>query len=214
MSKGSFVYSIRVNVTEPEYTNISRFKWYKIRGQPVARGIGNLFNHVAELRAPCENLFPNLVPVEHHGKVVAFADVDDHLVDEIKRHVWRLDREGYAYFFNPILKRCMYMHRYVMDFPDSMVVDHLSWNRLDNRADHLRICTVAENNRNGTNGMMFGKKRVQCSREGQTDGHPAREPGGFFSEPDPVPSSAPIRYRTDYIRHASLRPRGVPDSPP
>jgi hypothetical protein len=52
----------------------------------------------------------------------------------------------------------MYMHRYVMDFPDSMVVDHLSWNRLDNRADHLRICTVAENNRNGTNGMMFGKK--------------------------------------------------------
>ena len=38
-------------------------------------------------------------------------------------------------------------------------------------------------------------------REGPTDGHPAREP-------------EPIRRRTDYIRHASLRPRGVPDSPP
>lgn len=160
MSKGLFVYSIRVNVTESEYTNISRFKWYKIRGQPVARGIGNLFNHIADLRIPCENLFPNLVPVEHRGKVVAFADVDDHLVDELKQHVWRIDREGYAYFFNPVLKHRIYMHRYVMDFPDAMVVDHLSWNRLDNRADKLRVCTVAENNRNGTNGMMFGKKTL------------------------------------------------------
>ena len=32
--------------------------------------------------------------------------------------------------------------------------------------------------------------------------------------PEPAPSSLPIRYRTDYIRHASPRPRGVPDSRP
>ena len=160
VSKGVPIYSVRVNVTESEHAYVSGFKWYKIRGQPVARGIGNLFNYVANLRDFGENLFPNLVPVKHRGKVVVFADVDDHLVDDLKRHEWRLDREGYAYFSNPILKHCIYMHRYIMDFPSDMVVDHLSWNRLDNRVDNLRICTVAENNRNGTNCMMFGR-RVQ-----------------------------------------------------
>lgn len=157
MSKGVQVYSVRVNVTKDEHDILTRFRWYKLRGQPVAHGIGNIFTYIANLRVPCENLFPGLVPVEHNGKVVAFADVDDCMVDDLKRHVWKIDREGYAYFSNPILKRCIYMHRYIMDFPDDMVVDHLSWNRLDNRVKYLRICTVAENNRNGTNGMMFGR---------------------------------------------------------
>jgi hypothetical protein len=163
MSKGVRIYSVRVNVTELEHEFINRFKWYKLRGQPVAHGIGNLFNHVANLRALGENLFPELVPVQHRGKVVVFADVDDDFVDDLKRHIWRLDREGYAYFLNPILKRGIYMHRYIMDFPIDMVVDHLSWNRIDNRINHLRICTSAENNRNGTNGMMFGKIRRQLA---------------------------------------------------
>ena len=35
-----------------------------------------------------------------------------------------------------------------------------------------------------------------------------------ISEPDSASSFLPIRYRTDYIRRASPRPRGVPDSPP
>jgi len=157
MSKGVQIYFVRVNVTPDEHVAIIRYKWYKLRGQPVAHGIGNLFTYIAKLRNPGENLFPDLVHVEHQGKVVAFVDVDECCVDDLKRHTWRIDREGYAYFFNHILKRCIYMHRYIMDFPDDMVVDHLSWNRLDNRIKHMRICTVAENNRNGTNGFMFGK---------------------------------------------------------
>jgi hypothetical protein len=156
------IYSVRVNVTKAEHDALVCFNWYKLRGQPVAHGIGNLFTYIAKLRVTRENLFPDLMPIEHNGKVVAFADVDDYMVDDLKRHVWRIDREGYAYFFNPVTKRCIYMHRYIMDFPDDMVVDHLSWNRLDNRVNNLRICTVAENNRNGTNGMMFGKKWSRC----------------------------------------------------
>jgi hypothetical protein len=40
------------------------------------------------------------------------------------------------------------MHRYLMDFPEGLVVDHVKWDRLDNRKNMLRPCTVAENNRN------------------------------------------------------------------
>jgi len=159
LSKGVRIYFARVNVTVDEHDALMKYKWYKIRGQPVARGIGNLFTYIANLRLSSENLFPDMIPIEYRGKIVTFADVDDNMVNDIKRHTWKLDKEGYAYFFNPILKRVIYMHRYIMDFPSNMIVDHLSWNRLDNRTNHLRICTIAENNRNGTNGMMFGKPR-------------------------------------------------------
>jgi hypothetical protein len=57
------------------------------------------------------------------------------------------------------------MHRYVMDFPEALVVDHITWNRLDNRKAHLKSCTQAENARNGTNGWNFGKRLIDPSSE-------------------------------------------------
>jgi hypothetical protein len=44
-----------------------------------------------------------------------------------------------------------------MNFPEDLVVDHLTWNRLDNRKTHLKPCSQAENARNGSAGWNFGK---------------------------------------------------------
>ena len=157
---GDFLYCVLVNVTPVEHESILKHKWYKLNGQPVTRGLGNLFNFVSKLRRPGENLFPDLIPVEHRGVVVTFASVDPEDQSDLKRHVWKLTPEGYAQFWNGILKRSFTMHRYIMNFPEELVVDHLTWNRLDNRKAHLKPCSQAENARNGSAGWNFGK-RVQ-----------------------------------------------------
>ena len=155
---GNFLYSTRVNVTPEEHGLILKHNWYKLRGQPMTRGLGNLFNFVSKLRKPGENLFPDLVPVEFKGVIVTFAYTDLEDVSDLKRHTWTLTPEGYAQFWNKILKKSFTMHRYVMNFPHELVVDHLTWNRLDNRKEELRICTQAENARNGAGGWNFGRR--------------------------------------------------------
>jgi len=156
-SHGRIIYSVLVNVTPEEHRTILKQNWYKLRGQPVSHGMGNLFNIVSKLRKPGENLFPDLVPVEFKGVIVTYARVDTDDVDDMKRHRWNLTREGYAQFWNKILMKSFTMHRYVMNFPDELVVDHLTWNRMDNRKGHLRVCTQADNARNGSGGWRFGK---------------------------------------------------------
>jgi len=162
-SHGTVIFSVRINVDQVEGHQILEKKWYKLKGQPVSRGIGNLFDHVSKLRKPGENLFPGLVPIWKKDRIVAFADVDEEDVDDLKRHVWILSSQGYAQFYNKILGIYVSMHRYIMNFPEGLVVDHVGWNRLDNRKSMLRICTQAENARNGSNGYLFGKRQIFLS---------------------------------------------------
>jgi len=88
---GNFLYSVLVNVTPTEHESILKYKWYKLKGQPVAHGSGNLFNLVSNLRKPGENLFPDLVPIGNlytlhsfHRHGPAWDEVEvllDHMVE-------------------------------------------------------------------------------------------------------------------------------------
>jgi hypothetical protein len=150
LNKGTHLYTVKLNVTGSESDWILKRKWHKLRGQPKSKEFGNLFDLVAAWRIPGEVLYHDegLVPVERNGKCVAYAQVDPEDYHDLMRFKWVVDREGYAQFRNQIVGMTVSMHRYLMDFPEGLVVDHVRWNRLDNRKAMLRPCTVAENNRN------------------------------------------------------------------
>jgi HNH endonuclease len=55
----------------------------------------------------------------------------------------------------------IYLHRYLLDAPDGMVVDHINHNTLDNRRQNLRICTNQENNENRNGAYTTSKTGIR-----------------------------------------------------
>lgn len=54
----------------------------------------------------------------------------------------------------------VYLHRWILDTPSDLVVDHINRNPLDNRRSNLRICTRRENSQNmGANSLSTTKIR-------------------------------------------------------
>ena len=157
-SHGQVIYHVKVNVTPDEHIRLIGYRWFKRRGHPIAHGIGDLFRVISSMRKPGENLYPELVPLIYNDVVVAYANVDDEDIDKLKAFRWIINKEGYAYCWDPILRKMLLMHRYLMGDPRGYVIDHIGWNRIDNRKDHLRICTVSENSKNITLGFRFGKR--------------------------------------------------------
>lgn len=71
--------------------------------------------------------------------------IDTEDLEKIKRYQWRVTNNNYieAYGLNHFL-----IHRYLLNTPSNMLVDHKNRNTLDNRKLNLRNCNYAENSRN------------------------------------------------------------------
>ena len=82
----------------------------------------------------------------------AVALVDDDLYDELITVSWSLNSSGYAihWYTNPKTgKRSgLLMHRYIMDAPPHLQVDHQDRNRLNNTRANLRFATKSQNQAN------------------------------------------------------------------
>ena len=71
--------------------------------------------------------------------------------ERVMSHKWyRMGngRNNYYYFAHKSNYKHIRLHRFVVNCPKGMQVDHINNNTLDNRRSNLRICSHAENMRN------------------------------------------------------------------
>ena len=90
-----------------------------------------------------------------HIQKFRFAIVDPADYDLLHKHKWRLNRSNRTYYAfrtvsrGPLLKpRVIWMHRFLMNPPDDLLVDHHNHNGLDNRRSNLRLATDSTNQQN------------------------------------------------------------------
>jgi hypothetical protein len=101
--------------------------------------------------------------IELSGGSVALVDDDD--FEYFNMFKWHKSSRGYAqradYSNSPKIKMIM-MHRFLMNEPIDLQVDHINGNKLDNRKFNLRVSTKAQNmrNRNRQSNNTSGLKGV------------------------------------------------------
>jgi len=82
-----------------------------------------------------------------------FAIVDDVDFAKANKYKWYATKSSYNWYaargnrVNGQVKT-IYMHRFIMNCPTGMEVDHKNTNSLDNRRENLRNCTRKENLQN------------------------------------------------------------------
>jgi hypothetical protein len=77
------------------------------------------------------------------GKV---AIVDDDDYNELSKYKWQYTTfTGHEYARRAVNYTSQNMHRFIMNPPNGMEVDHINGNGLDNRRCNLRICTPTQN---------------------------------------------------------------------
>jgi hypothetical protein len=83
-----------------------------------------------------------------HNKESGRAIIDIDNVEAIRNYKWYKNADGYAET-NLSDNTHLRLHRFLLDAPDELDVDHKNRKRLDCRFDNIRLCTKPENNRNG-----------------------------------------------------------------
>lgn len=100
-----------------------------------------------------------------------FAKVDDDDFERVSNYKWCADfrrklGKYYAIRGHRVNKKHITtrLHRFIMNPPKGMVVDHINGDTLDNRKSNLRVCTVqqnifnskiSKNNKTGMKGVRF-----------------------------------------------------------
>lgn len=69
-----------------------------------------------------------------------YALVDEEDYERVMEYTWGYTKSGYGH--NSTLGR---LHRFIMNCPKGMVVDHINHDTLDNRKSNLRVCTQQQN---------------------------------------------------------------------
>ena len=72
-------------------------------------------------------------------------------VERVMSHKWyRIGntRNNHYYFAYKSNYKDIRLHRFIVNCPEGMQVDHINNNTLDNRRSNLRVCTIPENSRN------------------------------------------------------------------
>ena len=82
------------------------------------------------------------------GHITKIDDEDFALISNHRWYIQKYKNSDILYAKSRINGKYIRMHRFIMNPPDNMVIDHINQDGLDNRKCNLRICTVSENARN------------------------------------------------------------------
>jgi len=112
--------------------------------------------NIRSLRDRCANFYPSRLasPTYRAPRRIPltrglFAIVDAEDYPRLSQYTWFTEGTGQnCYAVRKENGKSIKMHRWIMDAPDNLVVDHIDHNGLNNRKENLRICTFAENCRN------------------------------------------------------------------
>ena len=81
-----------------------------------------------------------------------FALIDTEDLERVKPYYWAMEvKSGYFVKRRSITSlrgNPTSLHRFIMDCPEGLVVDHLNHNRADNRKANLHICSIRDNSIN------------------------------------------------------------------
>ena len=87
-----------------------------------------------------------------HGEFDSQVDLEEY--EKIIKHHWGIFISKYGAFYVYTYDRSgekvktVLLHRYIMNDPKGMIVDHIDGNPLNNLKSNLRVCTVEENSQN------------------------------------------------------------------
>jgi hypothetical protein len=102
------------------------------------------------------------ISTKKHPDMWALVDEEDWLAVRVVR--WSATRRKKSFYVRGWVNGgAIFLHRYLLNPPDDMVVDHLNGNPLDNTRANIKICTIAENN------ITSGYRQ-----RGKTEGKPHR----------------------------------------
>ena len=96
---------------------------------------------------------------------VLFDEEDRQRLEDMGK--WYIDKKGYCRRTDNKNKKAILMHRFIIECPADMQVDHVNHNKLDNRKCNLRIVTNQQNqwNKNNIKGCHFNKQRKKWTAQ-------------------------------------------------
>lgn len=100
------------------------------------------------------------------GKFALVDDADYEWLVQFKWCIVKVRRIYYA--IRAVQGKTVYMHRFMLEAPKDMDIDHINHNGLDNRRANLRICTHIQNlqnKRSSCNGTSKYKGVSWCKRD-------------------------------------------------
>jgi len=102
--------------------------------------------------------------------------IDEEDADRINQWKWKIHPQGYASRTSYVNQRSgtILLHRFILNAPKEMEVDHINGNKLDNRRTNLRLITPLEHRLHHIGPLIESAKRRQiypdykdCVRCGQ-----------------------------------------------